>query len=372
MDKPLIPEYGQSTLAEVLPSVACAMGAPGTWTNQLGLPEASRYVVFLVDGLGTFQVSKRSDVAPRLANLVSRSRSITSGAPSTTATSISSLGTGLAPGEHGIAGYAFRNPFDGSFLNALLWADGLSPLDVQPRLTMFERLVAAGVSASIVVPQRFQGTGLTESALRGAHFLGVPVEEDVERRIELTVDASSAHGRSLVYVYERELDHTGHGLGWQSSEWEEQLSRIEGIIWSLREALPDDVRLVVTGDHGMMDVPDTRRLIIEEEHDLAAELTLVAGEGRFRQVYTDNPDAVAARWRDRLGDSAWVRTRTEAIDEGWFGPIGPGMAKRFGDVVAAMRSDMALMTSTQPREFTLVGMHGSLTAEEMTVPLLVL
>ena len=165
MDKPLIPEYGQSTLAEVLPSVACAMGAPGTWTNQLGLPEASRYVVFLVDGLGTFQVSKRSDVAPRLANLVSRSRSITSGAPSTTATSISSLGTGLAPGEHGIAGYAFRNPFDGSFLNALLWADGLSPLDVQPRLTMFERPLPLGCPPHRG-PATFPGNRLTESALR--------------------------------------------------------------------------------------------------------------------------------------------------------------------------------------------------------------
>ncbi len=372
MELPHIPDYGSSTLAEVLPSVAGAMGVAGDWENPLQLPEASRYVVFLVDGLGTHQVYESRDVAPRLAEMISSAPTITSGAPSTTATSITSLGTGLTPGEHGIAGYAFRNPFDGTFLNALLWADGLSALDVQPRLTMFERLTKAGIASSIVVPQRFQGTGLTESALRGARFLGVPVEDDIDLRMELTVEASTSQERSLVYVYERELDHTGHGLGWKSLQWQEQLARIEGIVEKLRETLPEDVRLLVTGDHGMIDVPDTRRLIIEEEQDLSAELTLVAGEGRFRQVYTDHPEAVAARWRDRLGDSAWVRTRSEAIDEGWFGPTGMGNAKRFGDVVAAMRSDVALMTSTQPREFGLVGMHGSLTREEMTVPLLVL
>lgn len=371
MSSPLIPEYGRSTLAEVLPSVATALGSPGRWQNVLGLPEASGYVVLLVDGLGAYQVRERAADAPFISELLASSPTITSGAPSTTATSISSLGTGLEPGQHGIAGYAFRHPLDGSFLNALLWADGLSPLDVQPQLTMFERLCAAGVTASIVVPERFRGTGLTEVALRGANFLGVEVEDDVARRIELTVDALSTGDRSLVYVYERELDHTGHGLGWQSEEWRAQLSRIDRIVATMREVLPDEVRLLVTGDHGMIDVPDTRRLIIEEEPDLTAELTLVAGEGRFRQVYTEHPDAVVARWRDRLGDDAWVRTRAEAIDEGWFGNVSSRVANRFGDVVAAMRGDVALMTTTQEREFTLVGMHGSLTPEEMTVPLMV-
>ncbi len=371
MDSPLIPQYGRSTLSDVLPSVATALGAPGAWQNVLGLPEAARYVIFLVDGLGFYQVNAEAEVAPFLSELMSSSATITSGAPSTTATSITSLGTGLVPGQHGIAGYAFRHPFDGSFLNALLWQDGLSALDVQPRLTVFERLASAGIPSSIVVPERFEGTGLTESALRGSQFLGVEVEDDIARRIELMVDSAVSGDRSLVYVYERELDHTGHSMGWQSEQWRAQLARVDKILATMRNILPDDVRLLVTGDHGMIDVPDTHRLIIEEEPDLVADLDLVAGEGRFRQVYTSKPDAVAARWRDRLGDGAWVRTRTEAFEEGWFGDVSNFVAGRFGDVVAAMRGDAALMTATQEREFTLVGMHGSLTPEEMTVPLIV-
>ena len=78
-------------------------------------------------------------------------------------------------------------------------------------------------------------------------------------------------------------------------------------------------------------------------------------------VDRDSPAKVAARWQDRLGDAAWVRTRDEAIDEGWFGPVDDDVRERYGHVLVAMRDDWAVMTRRFPRELTLVGMHGSLT-----------
>ena len=373
MVHPLVPAYGESTLGEVVPSIAAAQGVPGRWENVLGLPEASRYVLLMVDGLGELNLVESSGDAPYLSTVWASpaSRGITSGAPSTTATSLTSLGTGLAPGQHGVAGYSFRNPVTGGFLNALAWEEGLSGYDVQPQLTAFERLVAEGVQVSSVCPARFEGSGLTEAGLRGPRFVSVPDEDDLSRRIDWVVQGATAGPRSLVYFYERYLDHAGHGVGWRSDAWRAQLTRVDAMAALLRARLPDDVRLVVTGDHGMIDVPDTHRLVIEDEPDLAAGLDLVAGEGRLRQVYTGEPDAVASRWRDVLGDRAWVRTRDEAVDEGWFGPLGRGMGPRFGDVVAALRGEWAIMTTTQEKEFGLVGMHGSLTALEMRVPLLV-
>ena len=85
----------------------------------------------------------------------------------------------------------------------------------------------------------------------------------------------------------------------------------------------------------------------------------------------DRPKRVADRWRDRLGPRAWVRTREEAIDEGWFGPVDSDLRERYGHVLVAMREDWAVMTHQMPRELTLIGMHGSLTPAEMLVPLLV-
>lgn len=374
MEAPLVPAYGESTLADVVPALAASLGVDG-WSDALGLPASDRWVLLLVDGLGAHNLAAALEEAPFLASLLAQdaSTTVTSGAPSTTATSITSLGTALPPGQHGIAGYAFRNPVDGGYLNALTWADGLSALDVQPRLTSFERLSRQGVTLTSVSPARFAGTGLTECALRGARFHPVPDEDDHPARIQWTVDGAASGDSSLVYLYERSLDHTGHGMGWQTEHWRAALRRIDALARDLREALPDDVRLLVTGDHGMIDSPPERWVVVEDVPHLADDLTLLAGEGRFRQLYCEprDLDAVAARWRAVMGDRAWVVTREEAVESGWFGPVDRRLADRWGDVMVVCRDDWAVMTRRQPKEFGLVGMHGSLTEFEMRVPVLV-
>ena len=121
----------------------------------------------------------------------------------------------------------------------------------------------------------------------------------------------------------------------------------------LREALPDDVRLIITGDHGMLDIPRTHQIIAEDDRVLMIGVTALAGEPRFRHLYVDRdrPTRVARRWRDLLGDRAWVRTRDEAIDDGWFGPVDPALLERYGHVLVAMRTDWAVMTRQDEREF---------------------
>ena len=371
MSLPTPPAYGSSTLSDVLPSIAAVLGLPGR-DNVLGLPASERFVVLLVDGLGHDLLRGRDGLAPFLTGLLANSASttITSGAPSTTVTSITSLGTGLTPGQHGVAGYTFR--LGGRLLNALLWEPGLDGLDVQPQLTVFERLTKAGVRATTVTPSRFRGSGLTTCALRGADFLGYDEGSGSDRRVELTVQAALSGPRSVVYLYDRDLDHAGHKQGTDSDAWAAELVRVDALASTLRTALPDDVRLLITGDHGMVDIAPDRRLTIEEHPDLVAGVELIGGEGRFRQLYVSgDPRPVARRWADLLGPDAWVLTRDQAIDAGWFGPLPPRLADRFGDVLVAMATDRALMTLAQPNEFGLIGMHGSLTPSELTVPLLI-
>ena len=227
------------------------------------------------------------------------------------------------------------------------------------------------MAVSSVGMARFERSGLTEAALRGAEFVPFQHEHQEDRRIDLVVAAARRGDRSLVYAYERELDHSGHRAGCGSQEWLDHLIRIDAMCRRLRDALPDDVRLIVTGDHGMVDVPVECQLIAEDEPQLMAGVSALAGEGRFRQVYVDHDDprAVARRWQDRLRDWAWVRTREEAVDEGWFGLVDDALLERYGHVLVAMRGSYAVMTRQLPRELDLVGMHGSLTPVEMTVPL---
>lgn len=368
----VLPRYGHSTLADLLPSIGAHLGMAEHRDDPLGLPSADRYVVVLIDGLGWQLVHRAVRSLGYLAELLGDARPITAGVPSTTVTSLTSLGTGLPPGQHGMAGYTCRIPETGEILNALTWESTLTAAEVQPRATVFEEAVRAGIATSSVTLERFKDSGLTGAALRGPEFIGIE-EGDEDQRVAAVVRAAMRGRRSLVYAYERQLDHSGHVVGCESDAWLAHLQRIDRLCGRLREALPDEVRIVITGDHGMVDIPAGNRLVVEDDPDLLAGVDVFAGEGRLRQLYTDteDPATIAARWADRLGDLAWVRTRAEAVDEGWFGPLDDTVAGRFGDVLVAMRRDWAVMTRAHERELSLVGMHGSLTAAEMTVPLFV-
>lgn len=370
MSDPIVPAYGETTLSDLLPSFGAQLGMPGA-TNLLGLPASQRYLLLLVDGLGAELLAKFSDEAPYLASLTPRA--ITCGVPSTTATSITSLGTGLVPGAHGIAGYSFWNPAQDAVLNTLQWPADVSGLDVQPQLTYLERLAKAGIGTGTIAPARFADSGLTTVALRDPNFWPVHDETDVERRLELAVTAVATGEKNLSYCYERALDHAGHGHGVNSPHWLRVLSWVDSLARRLRKALPDDVRLVVTGDHGMLDVPEESRILIEDDPKLSAGVAVFAGEGRLRHLMVESgqAEAVAERWRSRLGERAWVRTRQEAVEDGWFGALSPRLAGRFGDVIVAMADDGAILSRKLPKELGLIGMHGSLTSAEMVVPLLI-
>jgi len=183
------------------------------------------------------------------------------------------------------------------------------------------------------------------------------------------VEAASTGPRALVYAYDRSLDHAGHARGLDSPEWLAAAREVDRRIGLLRARLAPDTVLLVTADHGMVDVPRGCRVHVERTPELNADLRHVGGEARFRHLYTDQPAAVAARWRDWAGDRAWVAEKDDAVAAGWFGPVGPLAAGRLGDVVVAARRDWAFLSRRTPVEAKLVGMHGSLTSRELRVPL---
>jgi hypothetical protein len=369
----VVPPYQSATLGELLPSIGAHLGVSGFTEDAFRLPQSARYVVVLIDGLGWNLLRRAAPDAPYLASLLGSAQPITSAVPSTTVTSLASLGTGLPPGQHGLVGYTSRVPATGEILNALTWESDPSPTIYQSKPTFFERATKSGIAVATVALARFRGTGLTEAALRGAAFVPFNDDSAEDLRIALIAEAALRGEHSVVYAYERELDHCGHVHGCNSETWLGQLARIDAMCERLRTALPPQVTVIITGDHGMIDIPADQRVVAEDDPALMAGVSALAGEGRFRQLYVDQEPAhrVADRWRARLGELAWIRTRDEAIDEGWFAATDDQLRDRWGHVLVAMRGDWAIMTRAFPREFTLIGMHGSLTPAEMLVPLIV-
>jgi hypothetical protein len=367
------PSYSSSTLGDVLPAVARALGvAPELGTTSVELPPAPAYVVMLVDGLGHDLLAEHRAQAPYLHSLLASvdTQPATCGVPSTTATSLTSLGTALTPGQHGLVGFTSRVPETGALLNSLFWDQPVDPLVWQPHRTAFDALESAGVHTSVVSKREFAGSGLTRCAQRGAVYVGA---EDAAERITMTTSVSTERP-SLTYVYDGDLDWHGHRAGVDSVRWRTQLRDIDEDVQELREALPAEVRLVVVADHGMVDSLPGTRFDIDSEPSLRDGVSLLGGEARFRHVYCHlgaAPD-VAATWSSVLGPRALVLTREEAIARGWFGPVEAAVRPRIGDVVVAADDNWALFSSTDfSYETTLIGLHGSLTPREMHIPILV-
>jgi hypothetical protein len=368
----LEPTYGATSLADVLPSVAAALGAriAGRDDAPIAFPAAPSYVVFLVDGLGSDLLAAHAHAAPYLSSLLEPGSTGTAGVPSTTATSLTSLGTGLVPGVHGVVGFTSRVPGSDRLLNALFWDKDVDPLQWQPHPTAFQLLAASGVQVTTVNKREFRGSGLTLAAQRGGEWVDA---DRVGERVAGAVSAASA-SPSLTYLYDGDLDWTGHRYGVASAQWLQQLAIIDAEAEQLRDALPSHARLVVVADHGMVDAGPERRIDLDEDPAYRDGVVLLGGEARFRHVYCAGGAVadVRSRWRDLLGDAAVVLTREEAIGCGWFGEVTAPVLPRLGDVVAAARDDWGLFSSVDfPYETRLVGLHGSLTPVEMRIPILV-
>lgn len=366
------PDYAAGTLADLLPSVAAGLGVPG-FLDRLGVGELTKAVVLLVDGMGWELLRAHGDAAPFLSSLLTESgRSITSGFPSTTATSMGSFGTGELPGVHGLVGYTFALPEDGGrVVNALKWDTTVDPLEVQPQTTVFQRVAADGVRTTHAAQRSFDGSGLTRAALRGPDYPGA---DTMGEAVEATRRALVGDERSLVYVYTGDLDNVGHLRGCGSEGWRAQLAHVDLLARHLFHVLPPHAALFVTADHGMVDVLEEDRVDFDSEPDLSAGVRALGGEPRARHVYT-LPGAqadVLAAWRERLGPETAVVTRAEAVVAGWFGSAVPDRTlPRIGDVVAAALGGGAVVSRrSHPRESALLGHHGSLTPAELLVPLL--
>ncbi|CAL9543446.1 MULTISPECIES: alkaline phosphatase family protein [Streptomyces] len=372
-----VPRYGDASLADLLPAVAAGQGVPGL-SSGLELEPADRVCVFLVDGMGWELLAAHPGEAPFLASLLPTSRGgtgrpLTAGFPSTTATSLASVGTGQVPGAHGLPGYTVLDPATGELMNQLRWQPWTDPHLWQPYPTVFQLADAAGVAACQVTAPHFEHTPLTKIALSGGSFLGrLPAEE----RMDLAAERLGSADRALVYTYYAELDGSGHRHGVDSDAWRGQLMYVDRLAQRLAERLPPRSALYITADHGMVDIPQDPDARYDFDHDweLRAGVARLGGEGRARHLYAVPGAAgdVHAVWREVLADRAWVATRDEAIELGWFGPrVDDRVRARIGDVVAAMTGTVAVVaTETEPNESELIGMHGSMTPAEQLVPLL--
>jgi predicted AlkP superfamily pyrophosphatase or phosphodiesterase len=361
---PVLPAHGGACIDGIVPALlARAEGGPLPDWFPSPVRRAERVVVLVLDGLGWDQLRARADLAPTLAGMPGGA--ITSVAPTTTATALTSLTTGTPPGRHGLVGYRVHVG-DGAVLNTLRWTtasgdgrEAVPPEQLQPVAPFAGRAVPA------VIRAEFLSTAFTAACLRGAGLRGWRVPST----LVVEVTRLLREGADLVYCYYDGVDRVSHEFG-LGAHYDAELRATDRLVADVIERLPPGSALLITADHGQVEVGGATTAIAPE---LMADAVLLSGEGRFRWIHVvpGATERVVERARALYGDRAWVHTRDELIGAGWFGPdVTSAAAARFGDVALVPFTDTAFLDPADVGEVTLVSRHGSLTSAEMWVPLL--
>lgn len=359
---PILADYRGPNVCGIIPALLGGTRPdPPDWFPAPVI-DAEAVVLVVLDGLGWEQLRDRPTVAPTLATMVGGP--ITTVAPSTTATALTSIATGLTPAEHGIIGY--RTLLGGEVTNMLRWMSGdrdrrhdAPPSSVQPSPAF------CGQRVPVVTAQELTATPFSEAHLRPGEMIGYRAMSS----LPVLVAQRIADGATFVHAYYAGVDRIAHERGF-GDFYDAELAAADAMVADLLSRVGPGTAVLVTADHGQVDVGDR---VIEPSRALLEHVALQSGEGRMRWFHAERGAAadLLAAAEAEFSATGWVRSREQVIDERWFGnAMSTPVASRLGDVVVAARDDVSYVDPADTGPFELVCRHGSLTAAEMYVPLI--
>jgi predicted AlkP superfamily pyrophosphatase or phosphodiesterase len=354
------------SLTDILPAALNALDATSEPCNLI-IPKSRRVVIFLVDGLGFRNLEANSDLHPIASQILSSCGKST--LPSTTPVSLASLGTGLMPGVHGFLGATFYLEEADTILQPLKWQTEPNPNVLQPEKTKFELAVNRYVEVNRIGPAAYENSGLTQAVLRGGNYLAA---ENLEELVHRTTKCLSQGFPSLTYVYYRELDRVGHVHGVDSQNWRDELIAVLDAIAQIQRFLTAEDHLLITADHGMIDI-DTR-VWLEDIDSIWNATRIITGEPRFRHFYANKGSVKGlGNALTRLSGFADIYSRDDFLASGLVGNVEEQFHSRVGDFVAIAKDKSALCSHTvDKRSSNLIGNHGGNTDTERDIPVAVL
>ncbi len=340
--------------------------------NQLGLPPSKLTIVLLVDGLGTHNLEFAAGHARYLNRLNKLEQKLSTVFPSTTASALVSFSTGLMPGQHGFVGY---NLFDRTLGRSQNMLSGwTSAVDSQQWLTALVRNTTGIRSEAPTIflgHSSYRESGFTGVIMPHAAFVAA---DQLSERFDKAIDLAKSGFRGVVYLYVAELDQTGHAFGPKSPEWLAQVELLDSNLARLGSSLKASQQVVVTADHGMVEVPLDQH-IYWDEYSLEKPV-FVGGDTRCNFVYLDesvDARSYAQALRNQLPQSVLVVSPSELETQGWLS-AEHSLESRIPDLYLVCSGAGALYHRgfASYKSMKMLGHHGGISATELSVPGLLL
>jgi predicted AlkP superfamily pyrophosphatase or phosphodiesterase len=354
-------------LGEVL--ISALKSASGE-TSSLGLPSRRSVCVILVDGLGSSNLKSAAGHARFLNS--QQSDSAMCWFPATTSTSITSFATASNPWDNGFLGYQVFNRNTQTPMNLLSgWKNYSEGENYQEAATIAEVASARGVSFHTVAPSAYERSGFTGATLRGSEFQGV---DRISDRFSEAQKLLAQPEAKVIYLYIPELDQLAHAKGSESTSWLNQLEDLDSLVRDFVSSIPKGSGVILTADHGVVDVPKESHVYLDEIMP-KSEFKFVGGDTRSLYLYfEDAVDKQSARelLEDRLGESCYICTPIDLIAAGYWKSLSPKSENVVPDLLVLARKRVALYHRgfAKVKSLEMVGHHGSITNEELAIPLL--
>lgn len=402
----VLPDYAGYSIANIAPTIAqmfdvSLQGSTPTLPDHLWLDvrtDVECVILVLVDAVGYLQLRRfmatETSLFTRLA-LKGRLFPITSVFPSTTVSALTSIWTGAPPLAHGFLGTTLLLPEQGVLANMLKMVPasyvggdalenwGWEPDDFVTAPSLAQQLGAAGIHTVAHTRHQFVGSTLTNLFLRGVSDLqGYLDLSDLWINVRQTLARREAGERLFVDVYWGTVDSTGHVYGTENEYMPSALRHFarsleEDFLSTLAPETRRNTLLIVVADHGQIATPPGEVVRLPDHPGFQETLLLPpAGESRAAYLYlrAGQKDALRAYVSQHLGEHFVLLGTEPALDAGlWGSPhrIPAALRVRLGDMVLIARHDARLSSHRKEDDTSsLRGHHGSLTPEEMLVPLL--
>ncbi|MGD2102657.1 MAG: alkaline phosphatase family protein [Acidimicrobiia bacterium] len=347
-----------SGLVNLIAEIERVMTGESQWSglSEQGLvPKTDTIVLILFDGLGVAQLDHdgagvfRSSLAAKLYAPF----------PTTTSVSLATLATGLTPSQHGQVAHLSWMPDLSLVVNTLKWVTtsgqhvSYDYAGVLPQPNLWERLRSAGIEPITVQPGDFAGSPLSRVIYRGARFEGAWDTSDL---VDATVSLATEPGR-LVFTYVPFVDVAGHVHGQGSDEFTEAMRAASAVWEGIASALPPNVALMGTADHGLMEVTEEDKILVR---DPVFDGLRLAGDARGVHMWGDH---------DLMGQLTEAVGGEQVAPLPLLGPDPSALASsRVGEQLLLAPPGKVVL----PRGFDkrLRCYHGGLSPEEVRIPLL--
>jgi hypothetical protein len=371
--------------------------------RRRGLPDdvlgdlARRYntvILLVVDGFGWHLLQQYAPRFPFLSRFLDHGRSspLTAQFPSTTAAHMTTLHTGLPPGQSGVHEWFYYEPAVDAVLAPLLYSlqgereretlvrRGVDPETLFPGPRLYQRWKQRGITSTVFQDEKYAHSAYSRTMFHGAHLRGFANLSDGLR--QLVEALLSAGERRYFFFYFDGIDARSHSHGLAAPEF---ASQVESTFGRLQEYFFDrvagqlsDTLLVMTADHGQVAIDGTEPVYVNLawpellpmlRTNKAGELIRFGGSPRdlFLYVRPECLETVEGRLKEMLAGRAEVWRTAPMCAEGFFGPPPHDrLLPRLGDLVVLPKAGYSVFWFEEDRfRVKHKASHGGLTPQEM-------